>query len=134
MRIVKLPRSDVGYWITIVELHSARRDLDRLLSEAERDKLFDHLAVSPECGTVVPGTGGLRKLYWRGQGKGKAKGIRVIYFFHDLNMPLFVLAIYGKGERLRLTKKEEAALSKLVEELKDEQVSKNMQRFERSSA
>lgn len=134
MRIVKLPRSDVAYWITIAEMPSARRDLARLLTEAEIDRLFDHLAVSPECGTLIPGTGGLRKLYWRGQGKGKSKGIRVIYFYHDLNMPLFLLAVYGKGERLQLSKKEEAALARMADELRDEQASRNTQRFERNSA
>jgi hypothetical protein len=83
---------------------------------------------------LIPGTNGLRKLYWRGQGKGKAKGIRVVYFYHDLNMPLFLLSIYAKGERLQLSKKEEAALSRLTAELKEEHALKNMQRFERNSA
>jgi hypothetical protein len=81
-----------------------------LPSEEEASKLFDFLAVNPE-------TGGLRKMRWKGQGKGKSKAIRIIYFYHDLNMPLFVLAVYSKGELLKLTKQEERLMTKLVKEL-----------------
>lgn len=116
--VVKLERGDTAYPITIAELKSAQRDLAKLLSSEEADRLFDFLAVNPESGNVIPETGGVRKLRWMGQGKGKSKGIRICYYYHDLNMPLFVLAVYGKGEQLRLTKREEREMSDFVAELK----------------
>lgn len=65
----------------------------------------------------MPGTGGVRKMRWSGLGKGKSKGLRIIYLYHDLNMPVFLLAAYSKGEVLRLTKREEYAMSKLAGEI-----------------
>jgi mRNA-degrading endonuclease RelE of RelBE toxin-antitoxin system len=117
LKVVTSGRGKSSYPITIAELKSAQKDLEAILSEEEASALFDFLAVNPESGDVIPETGGLRKLRWKGQGKGKSKAIRIIYFYHDLNMPLFVLAVYSKGELLKLTKQEERLMTKLVKEL-----------------
>lgn len=118
LNVIKMVRGSSGYPISIAETKSAGKDLRRLLSEVEVDRMVDFLAVNPESGELIPETGGIRKMRWAGQGKGKSKGIRVCYFYHDLNMPLFILAVYGKGEALRLTKREELEYSALVQHLK----------------
>lgn len=118
LKVVQLVRGAAAYPITIAELKSAQKSIAELLSENEANELFDFLAVNPESGSLIPETGGIRKLRWMGQGKGKSKGIRICYFYHDLNMPLFVLAVYGKGEVLRLTKREERMMAEFVKELK----------------
>lgn len=118
--IVKLERGDTAYPITIAELKNAQRDLENILSEEELDRLFEFLAMNPESGDVIPETGGVRKLRWKAQGKGKSKGLRICYYYHDLNMPLFVLAVYTKGEILRLSKREERQMTEFVRELKSQ--------------
>lgn len=118
LNVIKLVRGSAAYPITIAELRSAGRDLRRLLTVEETDRMVDFLAVNPEHGEVIPETGGIRKMRWAGQGKGKSKGIRVCYFYHDLNMPLFILAVYGKGETIRLSKRDELEYAALVQELK----------------
>lgn len=133
LKVVRLERGDSAYPITIAELKSAQRDLAKLLSNEEANELFDFLAVNPESGSVIPETGGIRKLRWVGQGKGKSKGIRICYFYHDLNMPLFILAVYGKGEQLRLTKREEREMSNFVRELKGRYRSKWEETLRRES-
>jgi len=130
-KVVRLERGGSAYPITIAELKSAQRDLQRILSEDEADKLFDFLAVNPESGDVIPETGGIRKLRWKGQGKGQSKGIRICYFYHDLNMPLFILAVYGKGQQLRLSKREEQMMAKLVRELTEKYRLKWEETFQR---
>jgi hypothetical protein len=52
------------------------------LSDDEYRELQLFLAVQPEAGEVMPGTGGFRKLRWADQrrGKGKRGGLRVIYY------------------------------------------------------
>ena len=102
------------YPITIAELHSATKELERLLTDNERNRLIDFLALNPECGDKMPRTGGVRKMRWPYASKGKRGGLRVIYFFHDLNMPLYILAVYSKGEILRPTANEERQMSSLV--------------------
>ncbi len=64
----------------------------KLMDDEERAELVDYLAYNPTAGLVVPGTGGVRKLRWGLEGRGKRGGARVIYFFHDKDMPLYLLA------------------------------------------
>ena len=103
------------YMITIVELHSFIDDADRIFSDRQREELSDFIAANPHFGDIIPGTGGVRKIRWAAGGKGKRGGARVIYYFRDLNMPVFLLAVYAKGEKLNLTMAEREAMSVLVE-------------------
>ncbi|MDQ7004860.1 MAG: type II toxin-antitoxin system RelE/ParE family toxin [Ghiorsea sp.] len=62
----------------------------------------------------MQGTGGIRKLRWSGQGKGKSGGVRIIYYFHNELMPIFLLTLFGKGERANLSKSERNDLAKFT--------------------
>lgn len=62
----------------------------------------------------MQGTGGIRKLRWSAKGKGKSGGVRVIYYCHNDTMPLFLLTIFGKGEKASLSKPECNDLTKLT--------------------
>ncbi len=62
----------------------------------------------------MQGTGGIRKLRWSAQGRGKSGGVRVIYYFHNETMPLFLLTVFGKGEKANLTKDERNDLAKFT--------------------
>ena len=62
----------------------------------------------------MQGTGGIRKLRWAAQGKGKSGGVRIIYYFHNESIPLFLLSLFGKGEKSNLSKSERNELAKLV--------------------
>ena len=68
------------------------------MDDAERTALIDFLAYNPSAGTVIPGTGGIRKIRWALDGRGKRGGARVIYFFHNLDMPLFLLSAFAKNQ------------------------------------
>ncbi|WP_265306516.1 type II toxin-antitoxin system RelE/ParE family toxin [Verminephrobacter eiseniae] len=52
------------------------------------------------------GTSGVRKLRWRRGGQGKSGGVRVIYYYHDDLMPLYLLTLFAKGDKANLTKAE----------------------------
>ena len=62
----------------------------------------------------MPGTGGVRKLRWGGHGTGKRGGLRIVYYFHNESMPLFLLTVFGKNEKTNLTKTERNELAKFV--------------------
>jgi len=76
------------------------------------------LAANPRAGDLIQGTGGVRKLRWRRGGRGKSGGVRVIYYFHSVAMPLYLLAVFGKNERANLSKAERNDLAGLVHLLK----------------
>lgn len=55
-------------------------DLAGLLSDDGYGEFQQYLADNPEAGDVIPDTGGMRKIRWGANGKGKRGGVRVIYF------------------------------------------------------
>ena len=63
------------------------------------------------------GSAGVRKLRWRRGGQGKSGGVRVIYYFHDDFMPLYLLTLFAKGDKANLTKAERNELAALTDAL-----------------
>jgi hypothetical protein len=92
--------------ITVVEAQRFLISARKIMDDAEREELVGHLAFHPSAGAVIPGTGGVRKLRWALEGRGKRGGARLIYFYYDDDMPLFLLDIYAKNERTDLTQRE----------------------------
>jgi hypothetical protein len=103
------------YMITIVELRTFQEDADDIFTDHEREELSDFIAANPHYGDVIPGTGGVRKIRWGASGRGKRGGARVIYYFRDLNMPVFLIAAYKKGEKMNLTMAEREQMRTLVD-------------------
>ena len=85
--------------VTVIETPEFLEMAGRIMDEDERGLLVDYLAHNPRAGDIVPGTGGVRKLRWALQGRGKRSGARIIYFYHNGDMPLFALTAYAKNER-----------------------------------
>jgi len=88
-----------------------------LLEDADRRAIVDHLAAHPAAGDLIEGTGGVRKMRWARDGRGKSGGVRVIYYFHSEAMPLYLLTMFAKNERANLSKAERNALAGLVDVL-----------------
>lgn len=107
-------------YITIVSVPSFAKDIEALLTEDEIMALEFFLAIHPEAGDVIPGTGGIRKLRWAAKGRGKRGGARVVYYYFDDNHPLFCLAAYGKNEKIDLNASEKKQIKAFVTELKSE--------------
>lgn len=99
---------------TITELPEYIRRSNELLNESERKALIDYLAAHPRAGDVMEGTGGIRKLRWGRGDRGKSGGVRVIYYYHDVRIPLYLLTIFGKNEKSNLTRAERNELAKLA--------------------
>lgn len=100
--------------LTIAELPEFIRAADKLMMESERQDVIRYLAEHPKSGVLMEGTGGVRKLRWGRGGKGKSGGVRVIYYFHDEEMPLYLLTLFAKGDLGNLSKAERNELAGLV--------------------
>jgi len=57
----------------------------------------------------------VRKLRWGRGAQGKSTGIRVIYYYHSAGMPLYLLALFAKGDKTNLTHAERHQLRQWVE-------------------
>lgn len=55
------------------------------------------LASHPDAGTVVPGSGGCRKVRWNLEGRGKSGSVRIIYTTQLACGAVVAPLIYGKG-------------------------------------
>ena len=91
--------------ISVVETPEFLSATRRLMSDEERMLLVDYLAYNPTAGDLIPGTGGVRKLRWGLEGRGKRGGARVIYFHHNAGTPLFALAAFAKNEQADLSQR-----------------------------
>jgi mRNA-degrading endonuclease RelE of RelBE toxin-antitoxin system len=99
---------------TFVETKLFTRLIDDLLSDDEYAALQLSLAVNPEVGDVIKGTGGVRKMRWAGSGRGKRGGIRVIYYLRLQNGQIWLLTAYAKNVKDDIPA---SALRKIKEEL-----------------
>jgi hypothetical protein len=100
--------------LTVVETSAFARRAEKLLSIEEHEELVFYLALHPQSGDEIPGTGGVRKMRFAARGKGKSGGVRVIYYFFDEVNPLYAIYLYGKNEQVNLTpeqKKDVAAFA-----------------------
>ena len=100
--------------MAVVETPFFLRKAAALLDEDERADLVVFLGTYPEAGSVVPETGGIRKLRWAAPGRGKRGGFRVIYYFHNETIPVFLLTVYGKNQKANLTRAERNEFKALV--------------------
>lgn len=86
------------------------------LDDDEYRQLQRHMLDTPDCGAVMPRTGGFRKLRWGDtrRCKGKRGGLRVIYYWLSPNAQIWMFAIYDKDEMESLTSDQEKALAKAI--------------------
>lgn len=74
------------------------RRVHEYLTDDEYAALQWALALRPEAGAIIPGSGGIRKLRWAGKGRGKRGGLRVIYYWRDRKNEIWLLTLYAKNE------------------------------------
>ncbi len=87
---------------------------DAGMTEGEIDGLVNSLAENPTAGSVVPGTGGCRKVRVAGRSKDKSGGYRTITFYTGESLPIFVITVFAKGERSDLSKSERNRLQAIT--------------------
>lgn len=83
--------------LTIYETATFAAEASKIWSTDERMEFFTWIARDPEAGTVIPGSGGCRKVRWSRPGMGKRGGARVIYFTRLDAGELCMLLVYPKA-------------------------------------
>ena len=89
------------------------------MADAEMTAAVDLVASNPESGDLMQGTGGVRKTRLAGRGKGKSGGYRIVWYFGGGDIPVFLLTVFGKGEKANLTQGERNALRSLTATLRE---------------
>ena len=103
--------------ITVAETKTFRAKARKLLSEDETTAIIDTISANPECGDLIRGTGGVRKVRFAIAGSGKSGGVRVIYYFFNETVPVYLLTLFAKNEKENLGKDERNELRVLTARL-----------------
>ena len=114
--------------LTVIETSTFERRANKLLTREEHDDLLLYLSMYYEAGDEIPGTGGVRKLRYAVQGKGKSGGVRAIYYFYDAVNPILALFLYGKNEQSNLTPTEKKLATSLAAAMKAEAKARRVKR------
>jgi hypothetical protein len=99
-----------------VETHVFTAALRRHLDDEHYRELQIALMLRPEQGSVIKGSGGLRKVRWATVGGGKRGGLRVIYYWAPAEEAFYMLYVYTKAEQGDLTPLQTRQLGRLVRE------------------
>lgn len=102
--------------MVIIETSIFTKQVNKLLSDEEYQQLQFELASRPESGSVIRGTGGLRKVRWAAKGRGKRGGSRVICFWAVSQEQPLMLLIYPKNVQDDLSHEQKRILRQIVEE------------------
>lgn len=106
----------MGVKAVFVELPPFERYRAEYLDDDAFLRLQRLLMLHPEAGALISGTGGLRKLRFvdERRGKGKRGGLRVIYYWWDAGLQFWLFTLYDKDEMADLTKAQREMLKQMI--------------------
>ena len=91
-----------------------------LMDENEYDRLLEFLARNYLKGDIIAGSGGVRKIRYARQGKGKSAGFRVIYYYHSEGHPVVPFTMFAKNQKTNISGAETNELYTIVQRIKKE--------------
>ena len=105
-------------FVYIAQFEKQREHLGLTEKDIEDIEIF--LMTNPTAGSMIPGTGGVRKVRISLPNRGKRGGARVVYVDFAHFEKLYMLTVYGKGVKENLTQAEKSELKNLADILKSE--------------
>jgi hypothetical protein len=89
-----------------------------IIKETDIDNLMTELAEDPEEGSIMQGTGGLRKIQMSIGNKGKSGGARDIYYY-QIEKVIILITLYKKSVKENITNEEKKKMKKIAEQIKN---------------
>jgi mRNA-degrading endonuclease RelE of RelBE toxin-antitoxin system len=102
--------------VRFVETTVFTRRITNTLSDDDYRRVQEALLRRPAQGDLIEGTGGIRKLRWREEGRGKRGGLRLIYYWHVEREIILMLFLYRKSEQKDLTADQKRILARAVQQ------------------
>lgn len=96
-----------------IETRLFTRLADKYLSDDELARLQRYLNENPEAGDVIRESGGVRKMRWGYEGRGKRGGLRIIYYLRSRQDEIWLLTLYAKNVAENIS-------SQVLKEIKEE--------------
>ncbi len=106
---------------TFVELPLFRSKWKALgLNDNDLRRLQEEILLDPKTGAVMRETGGIRKMRFAFEHRGKSGSVRVIYIDFEVYEKIYLLTAYPKNEKENLSKSERNELRELVKVLENQ--------------
>ena len=102
--------------MVFVETPIFTKEVQALLTDDSYREMQQALPVRPEAGTLIPGSGGLRKLRWNLPWAGKRGSLRIVYYWDTPEDTIYLLLAYKKSKQEDLTQDQLRFLSRLIRE------------------
>jgi hypothetical protein len=115
--IVISPALPYDYTMLFIETSVFTKLLPNYLIDEDYGGLQTYLLQKPDAGSIVKGSGGVRKVRWAPSGKGKSGGVRVIYYWKKSEHEIWMLTLYSKSERATISGR---VLKQIAEAIVDE--------------
>lgn len=103
---------------TVVEMPEFIKQSQSIVKKEIIEYFIYFIARNPLKGDLVQGSGGVRKIRWNKDGcSGKSGGIRVLYYYHDQTIPIFLFTAYAKNKKANISSKDKVILKKIINQL-----------------
>lgn len=100
---------------SFVEMPIFRSKWEKLgLNDADLRRLQEELLADPKVGAVMRGTGGIRKMRFAFEDRGKSGSVRVIYVDFEVYEKIYLITAYPKNEKDNLSDAERNELRQLI--------------------
>ena len=100
---------------TVIETPEFIDKAKNCMNDDVRNEFIDFIARNPLAGELIIGTGGARKVRWQSDAnQGKRGGERVIYYYHNESIPIYLFTVYKKNQRENITNEEKKILHKII--------------------
>lgn len=103
----------------VVETPTYLQSVKKIWTEDVQEEFKEYIGLNPFAGDIIPGLGSIRKVRWRGSGRGKRGGTRIIYYFYNEDFPIYLFFAYAKNMQTDLTEEEKDVLRKAAARLKE---------------
>ncbi len=101
--------------MVIIETQVFTKQIKKLMGDDDYRLLQETLVNRPDMGSLIKNSGGLRKVRWSLDGRGKSGGARLIYYWMTADEQIYMLLAYPKNERENLTDEQLSMLKRIVE-------------------
>ena len=106
---------------TFVELPIFRARWKEMgLNDEDLKRLQEELLSDPKVGAVMRGTGGVRKMRFAFEQRGKSGSVRVIYVDFEIYEKIFLITAYPKNEKDNLSDSERAEIKQMIQALENQ--------------
>ena len=101
---------------TFVELPIFQRKWKAMgLNDKDLKRLQEELIADPKVGAAIQGTGGLRKMRFAFEKRGKSGSVRVIYVDFEVYEKIYLITAYPKNEKENITSAEKNELMQMIQ-------------------